>query len=130
MLVNQIIPLDVRERVCVHCPKGDREDPVVYLIGEHGQGKTTETIRQAVFRRDTILSTEDDFYRSAGMKHASEAKETEVSYLGLKDIFNEDFKISGRRLNLCVDNARTILEELLTERFGVPVVIDFMSLEA
>ena len=48
----------------------------------------------------------------------------------LKDIFNEDFKISGRRLNLCVDNARTILEELLTERFGVPVVIDFMSLEA
>ena len=64
------------------------------------------------------------------MKHANEAKETEVSYLGLKDIFNEDFKISGRRLNLCVDNARTILEELLTERFGVHVVIDFMSLEA
>ena len=130
MLVNQIIPLDVKERVCVHCSKGAREDPVVYLIAEHGQGKTTETIRQAVFRRDTILSTEDDFYRSAGIKHANEAKETEISYLGLKDIFNKNFKISGRRINLCVDNARSILEELLTERFGVPVVIDFMSLEA
>jgi hypothetical protein len=63
------------------------------------------------------------------MKHASEAGELEVSYIGLKDIFNEEFKLSGRSLNLCVDNARTILEEMLTERFGVPVKIDFMALE-
>lgn len=130
MLVNKIVPIETKERICVHCEMNDRDDPVVYLIAEKQQGKSTETIRQAVFRRDTILSTEYDFYRSAGMKHANEAAETEVSYMGLRDIFNEDFKINGGRLNLCVDNARTILEELLTDRFGVPVTIDFMALEA
>ena len=130
MLVNQIIPLDVKERICVHCNKSENGDPITYLIAEKGQGKTTETIRQAVFRRDTILSNEYDFYRSAGMKHADEATEMEVSFMGLRDIFNDEFKLSGRTLNLCVDNARTILEELLTERFGIPVKIDFMALEA
>lgn len=130
MLVNKIIPIDVKERVCVHCHPEGRPDPIVYLIAEPQQGKTTETIRQAVFRRDTILSTEDNFYKSAGMKHASEAGEVEVSYMGLNDIFNEDFKIQGRTLNLCVDNARAVLESILSERFGVPVKIDFMALEA
>ena len=130
MLVNQIIPIDVKERICVHCHPEGRPDPIVYLIAEPQQGKTTETIRQAVFRRDTILSTEDAFYKSAGMKHASEANELEVSYMGLHDIFNENFKLKGKTLNLCVDNARAVLEAILSERFDVQVKIDFMALEA
>lgn len=131
MLVNKIVPVETRDRICVHCDrKENEEDPVTYLIAEKGQGKSTETIRQAVFRRNTILSSEYDFYRSAGMKHAEEALEGEVSYMGLRDIFNEDFKLSGKTLELCVDNGKYILEELLSERFGVPVKIHFMSLEA
>ena len=131
MLVNKIVPVETRDRICVHCErKENEEDPVTYLIAEKGQGKSTETIRQAVFRRNTILSSEYDFYRSAGMKHAEEALEGEVSYMGLRDIFNENFKLSGKTLELCVDNGKYILEELLSERFGVPVKIHFMSLEA
>lgn len=121
----------MRERICVHCDRHDNDtgDPMTYLIAGPQQGKSTETIRQAVFRRNTILSTEYDFYKSAGMKHASEAHPGEVSYLGLRDIFADELKLT-EPLNLCVDNARTVLEELLTERFNVPVKINFMSLEA
>ena len=109
MLVNKIVPVETRDRICVHCErKENEEDPVTYLIAEKGQGKSTETIRQAVFRRNTILSSEYDFYRSAGMKHAEEALEGEVSYMGLRDIFNEDFKLSGKTLELCVDNGKYI----------------------
>ena len=128
--------MEIKERICVHCDKvADERDPVTYLIGGKGMGKTTETIRQAVFRRDTILSTEYDYYKSAGMKHARDAGPTEVSYLGLRDIFKTEEQLNlknrqGGAVHICVDNGRTILEELLTERFGVPIKIDFMSLEA
>lgn len=108
---------------------------MTYLIAGSKQGKSTETIRQAVFRRDIILSTEYDFYHSAGMNHASVAKPGQVSFLGLRDIFSdgnalEHLKGPNGTIHICIDNGRTILEELLTERFGVPVKIDFMSLEA
>ena len=127
MLVNQIIPIDAKERICVHA----NGNTPTYLIAEQGQGKTTETIRQAVFRKATILSTEADFYRSCGMKHVSEGKAGEVTFLGLGDVFNLEFDIENRpkRIHFCIDNAKTILEELLSERFGIEAVIDFMSLE-
>lgn len=136
MLVNQIVPMEMKERICIHCDKtAPDEDPMTYLIAGPRQGKSTETIRQAVFRRDVILSNEYDFYKSAGMKHASEAKPGEVSYIGLRDIFTkyQGLLLQSTRsgaVHICVDNARTILEELLTDRFGVPIKIDFMSLEA
>lgn len=135
MLVNQIIPMEIKERICVHCErKATDEDSVVYLIGESGQGKSTETIRQAVFRRDAILSTEYDFFKSAGMKHITEAKPGEVCYMGLRDIFNSETSLgidkNNGAIHICVDNAKTILEEMLTSRFGIPIKIDFMSLEA
>ena len=132
MLVNQIIPMEMKERICVHCdrdPNKPRQDPMTYLIAGAQKGKSTETIRQAVFRRATILSTEYDFYHSAGMKHASKAGPDEVSHIGLRDIFNPEFKVT-KPLRLCVDNGKAILEELLSERFGVPVTIEFMALEA
>ena len=96
MLVNQIVPVEMKERICVHCNKtSPEEDPMTYLIAGPRQGKSTETIRQAVFRRDVILSTEYDFFKSAGMKHASQASPGEVCHLGLRDIFsNEHKKIS------------------------------------
>lgn len=136
MLVNQIVPMEMKERICVHCSTlSPDETPMTYLIAESGQGKSTETIRQAVFRRDTILSTEYEFYQSAGMKHANEAQPGEVSYIGLRDIFSEEDdllpdNLRDGALHICVDNARTVLEELLTDRFGVQIKIDFMSLEA
>lgn len=137
MLVNQIIPLEIKERICVHCKEKDNtEDPIVYLIGEKGQGKSTETIRQAVFRRDVILSSEYDFYRAAGMKHASEASLGEVCHLGLRDLLRNErseinhLKAADGKVHICIDNGRTILEELLTSAFNIPIAIDFMSLEA
>lgn len=82
--------MEIKERLCVHCERtSPEEDPMTYLIAGPNQGKSTETIRQAVFRRDTILSTEYDFYKSAGMKHAADANPGEVSYLGLRDIFGD-----------------------------------------
>lgn len=131
MTVNKIVPVETQDRVCIHCDHIEGQDPVTYLIAGKGQGKTTETIRQAVFRRNTILSTEYDYYRSAGMKHVSEALPGEVSYMGLRDFFNPNFQLPpGETLQLCVDNARTILEELLRDRYGTPVKINFMSVEA
>ena len=132
MLVNQIIPVEMKDRICVHCDRtSEHSDPMTYLIAGKGQGKTTETIRQAVFRRNTILSTEPDFYHSAGMKHANEAKGLEVSYISLHDIVNDNYNLTNHKtLELCVDNGREILEELLALRFGIPVKINFMSLEA
>ena len=136
MHVNQIIPLELKERVCIHCAKkeGD-EDPMTYLIAEAQKGKTTETIRQAVFRRDVILSTEYDYYKAAGMKHVTEAKPTEICYMGVRDIIRPgqiDLLKNAKsgKVHLCVDNAKEILEELLSMRFEVPIKIDFMSLEA
>lgn len=136
MLVNQIVPLVMKERICIHCEgNASNEAPMTYLIAEEGQGKSSETIRQAVFRRDTILSTEYEFYQSAGMKHANEAQPGEVSYIGLRDIFSEEDNILPDNLrdgilHICVDNGRKVLEELLTDRFGVPIKIDFIALEA
>lgn len=132
MLVNQIIPMEMKDRICVHCDRtSEHSDPMTYLIAGKGMGKTTETIRQAVFRRNTILSTEPDFYRSAGMKHANEAKGLEVSFISLHDIVDIDYNLTGKEtLELCVDNGREILEELLSLRFGIPVKINFMALEA
>ena len=139
MLVNQIIPMEMKERICIHCDKDNSSpnlDPVTYLIAAKGQGKSTETIRQAVFRRDIILSTEYEFFKSAGMKHACDANPGEVSHLGLRDIFNLDRGITHLKqphsgaVHVCVDNARAMLEELLSARFSVPIKIDFMSLEA
>ena len=100
MLVNQIIPMEVKERICVHCDKtDDNGNPTTYLIAGKQQGKSTETIRQAVFRRDIILSTEYDFFKSAGMKHACNAVPGEVCHLGLRDIFSENFTTVKRKLS-------------------------------
>jgi hypothetical protein len=128
--------MEVKERICIHCDKtDDNGNPTTYLIAGKQQGKSTETIRQAVSRRDIILSTEYDFFKSAGMKHACNAVPGEVCHLGLRDIFSENFNINHLKRNsgavhVCIDNARTVLEELLTDRFNTPIRIDYMSLEA
>lgn len=68
------------------------------------------------------------------MKHVTEAKTGEVCYMGLRDIFNLETSLKrdtrSGAIHICVDNGRAILEEVLTARFGVPIKIDFMSLEA
>lgn len=132
MLINQIVPMDVKERICIHCNERTQNgDPITYLIAENHQGKSTETIRQAVFRRLPILSTQYDFYRSAGMKHVSEAKPGEVCFMGVRDIMNleEQLPYHDGTLHICVDNGKEVLEDLLSARFNIPIKIDFMSLE-
>lgn len=129
MEINEIIPIEKRSRLCVHC---DDEHKTTYLIAEPRMGKTTETIRQAVFRRCHILSKEYDYFRSVGMKHASEATGNEIGFLGVRDLlYNDKNYFEGKqKLNLCIDGAKGILEDLLSERFGVPVEIQYMSIEA
>lgn len=131
MLVNQIVPVDIKERVCIHgSPSADETEPVGYLIAEKGQGKSTETLRQAAFRGDTILSTEYDFYRSLGLKHYNVAKDGELSYFGIRDLINKTLSPKGQEdIHLCVDNAKAVLEFLLSEYLDTNVTIDFMSLE-
>lgn len=131
MQINRIVPMDVKERICIHCnEKGVSGDPITYLIAESHQGKSTETIRQAVFRRLPILSTEYDFYKTAGMKHISEAKPGEVCFMGVRDVMNLDERLPCEGpLHICVDNGKEILEELLSARFNIPIKIDYMSLE-
>lgn len=131
MLVNQISPIDIKERICVHgAPTQDGHEPVGYLIAERGQGKSTETLRQAAFRGDTILSTEYDFYRSLGLKHYNVAKEGELAYFGVRDLINKTLAAKEQKeVHLCVDNAKCVLEFLLSEYLDTNVVIDFMSLE-
>lgn len=126
MMVNQIIPLETKDRICVHCDNG-----TTYLIAEPHQGKSTETIRQAVFRKDTILSTEPEFYHSCGMKHISEAAPFEVSYMDISGIFlDKKIEHNKKEIHLCVDNGKKVLEQILSKYFDVPVIIDFMALEA
>lgn len=130
MLVNKIVPLEIEDRICIHCQEQDIDgNPITYLIAEPHGGKTTETIRQAVFRRDGILTTEYDFYKSAGMKHISEATAGEVGYMGMRDLFQTNKPQLNGPVRLCVDNGREVLQELLSHYLGVPVKIDFMSLE-
>ena len=50
MLVNQIVPVDIKERVCIHgSPSADETEPVGYLIAEKGQGKSTFQIALSFF---------------------------------------------------------------------------------
>ena len=42
MEINEIIPIEKRSRLCVHC---DDKCKTTYLIAEPRMGKTTETIR-------------------------------------------------------------------------------------
>jgi hypothetical protein len=125
MLINQIVPLEMKDRICIHCQNG-----TTYLIAEPEQGKTSETIRQAVFRRGTILSTEPEFYHSCGMKHFCVATPHEVSYMDISGIFlDNEIKHERKELHLCVDNGKKILEQILSKYLNVPVIIDFMALE-
>lgn len=136
MLVNKIVPVEIHDRICVHCDDTDEKDPITYLIAEKGQGKTTETIRQAVFRRNIILSTEYEYYKTRGMKRVDEAAPGEICFMGLRDIFDENFQLTNvdgnedQIVELCVDNGKTILEQLLSKRFNRKIKIKFMSLEA
>ena len=130
MDINKIVPIETRDRICIHCNDGPK---TTYLIAEPRQGKTTETIRQAVFRRCFILSKEYDYFRSVGMKHASEAENNEIGFMGIRDLLNpanKDMFKNKEKVRLCVDGAKGILEELLSLYFEVPVEIEYMSIEA
>lgn len=130
MQTNKIVPIETRDRICVHC---DDDVKTTYLIAEPRQGKTTETVRQAIFRRCHILSKEYDYFKSLGMKHVSETDGLEIGFMGIRDLLIPEqknmFKDKGK-IKLCVDGAKGILEDLLSLYFEVPVEIQYMSIEA
>lgn len=130
MEVNKIIPIETRDRICVHC---NDEAKTTYLIAEPRQGKTTETVRQAIFRRCHILSKEYDYFKSLGMKHISETTDLEIGFMGIRDLLNPEHKNMFKhkeKVKLCVDGAKGILEDLLSLYFEVPIEIEYMSIEA
>ena len=130
MEINEIVPLEKRNRLCVHCDDAVR---TTYLIAEPRQGKTTETVRQAIFRRCHILSKEYDYFKSLGMKHITETKDLEIGFMGIRDFLNpeqKDMFKDKKKVKLCVDGAKGILEDLLSLYFEVPIEIEYMSIEA
>ena len=130
MEVNKIVPIETRDRICVHC---DDDTKTTYLIAEPRQGKTTETVRQAIFRRCHILSKEYDYFKSLGMKHITETKDLEIGFMGIRDFLNPEQKNMFKnkdKVKLCVDGAKGILEDLLSLYFEVPIEIEYMSIEA
>lgn len=130
MQINQIVPLEIKDRLCIHC---DDKCRTTYLISEPQQGKTTETVRQAVFRRCYILSKEYEYFQSVGMKHVSEVKNNEIGFMGIRDLMipeNKDLFKDKEKIRLCVDGAKGIMEDLLSLFFEKPVEIQYMSIEA
>lgn len=130
MEVNKIVPMEIRDRICIHCDDTQR---TTYLIAEPRQGKTTETIRQAVFRRCHILSKEYEYFHSVGMKHVSEVTNNEIGFMGVRDLLkpeNKDLFKGKEKIRFCVDGAKGIMEELLSLFFETPVEIHYMSIEA
>ena len=130
MEVNKIVPIETRDRICVHCNDNLK---TTYLIAKPRQGKTTETVRQAIFRRCHILSKEYDYFKSLGMKHISETEGLEIGFMGIRDFLNPEAKdmFKGKaKLKLCIDGAKGIMEDLISLYFEVPVEIQYMSIEA
>ena len=53
-----------------------------------------------------------------------------MAYFGIRDLINKTIAQNKQKeLHLCVDNAKTILEFLLSEYLDTNVIIDFMALE-
>lgn len=108
-------------------------DNISYFVSEHGLGKTIETIRQSITRNEVIVAPWGDEYASFGFKKFSKGGKTDskITYLTLpqmKDLTIQETYTEEHPLRLCVDEGRILLEELLREKLGVPVQIDFMSL--
>ena len=129
METNKIVPIESKNRICVHC---DDEYKTTYLIAEPQQGKTSETVRQAVFRRNIILSEDYSYFKSLGMKHAKDTKDGEIGYMGIRDLLykEHDYFADKPALHLSVDGAKGILEKVLSEMFKTKVIIEFMAIEA
>lgn len=120
-----------------------QSDNATYYIAEQGIGKTVETIRQSISRDALIVAPwEQPFQKYGFAKFVDKGKQPyAVTYLSLSQIRQlENDKPNLRLLSasydekkplrVCVDEGRVMLEELLREKLGCPVKIDFMSLDA
>lgn len=120
-----------------------QSDEATYYIAEHGIGKTVETIRQAISRDALIVAPwEQPFQKYGFAKFADRGKQPyAVTYLSLSQIRQlENDKQTLRLLSttydekkplrVCVDEGRMLLEELLREKLGFPIKVEFMSLDA
>lgn len=112
-------------------------DNLSYFISERGEGKTAETLRQAISRCNVIVCPYEEPYKNYGFQEFCKVphRDYKITYLDvaqmdrlndptLEDQYTEDYP-----LEICVDEGRLVLEELLREKLGVPVRINFMSLD-
>lgn len=116
-----------------------QSETISYYIAEHGIGKTLETIRQAISRDDLIVAPWESPYKQYGFSEfEKEGKQKyKVTYMSLAQLRNiktpiapEGTYTEKHPLQISVDEGKVMLEELLRERLGVPVKINFMSLDA
>lgn len=111
---------------------------ISYFISEHGEGKTAETLRQAIYRGNVIVTPWEKPYEQYGFNRFCDnaiKRDNKITYLtlhqmgeineeGLEERYNE-----LRPLEICVDEGRILLQELLREKIGVPVKVNFMALD-
>lgn len=108
-----------------------------YFVSERGEGKTAETLRQAISRCNVIVCPYKEPYRTYGFQEFSKIphRDYKITYLDVAQMDEidsstlEDQYTEDHPLEICVDEGRLVLEELLREKLGVPVKINFMSLD-
>lgn len=116
-----------------------QSDKATYYIAEPHIGKTLETVRQAISRDALILTPWESPYSKYGFNKFEDGgkQQYKVTYASLAQLrkINHPFPYEvtyteKHPLRICVDEGRVLLEELLREKFCVPVKIEFMSLDA
>lgn len=131
MIINKSEPIDLKGRVFINTKNNSN---LTYMIAEHGQGKSSETVRQAAVRQGVILSPTNQPYKNYGVMHGDDMKERlGVRYITLYDLFQgNQYELPegpDGYVHICVDEGRLILEELLSQTLDMSVKIDFMTLD-
>lgn len=112
-------------------------DNLSYFISERGEGKTAETLRQAISRCNVIVCPYEEPYKTYGFQEFCKVphRDYKITYLDVAQMDRLNDPTLGYHytekypLEICVDEGRLVLEELLREKLGVPVKINFMSLD-
>ena len=109
-----------------------------YFISEHGEGRTAETLRQAIYRGNVIVAPWEKPYEQYGFNRFCDnvaKQDYKITYLTLHQMEKiseeglEEKYSENHPLEVCVDEGRILLQELLREKIGVPVKVNFMALD-
>lgn len=132
MLIQQSKPVEKDTQLYIN------GNNISYYISEHGEGKTAETLRQAIYRGNVIVAPWEKPYKQYGFNRFCDnaiKRNNKITYLTLHQM--EEINREGLEekyseihpLEICVDEGRILLQELLREKIGVPVKVNFMALD-